>query len=135
MRLPSAIAILLAAFLLMPALSFAQNTSSLAQSQVVAGKPKNGNIITSQNGKFQLSTKVNDNDIFGVVSLSSAISLETANIPGSYPLVSSGTTEVLVTNTGGNIKKGDPITSSTIPGVGERESSNGFILGIALEDY
>ena len=35
----------------------------------------------------------------------------------------------------GQIKKGDILTSSTIPGVGMRSSKSGFIVGTALDDY
>ena len=49
-------------------------------------------------------------------------------------IVFSGVAEVKINRENGLIKKGDPITSSSEPGVGMKATESGMILGIALED-
>jgi hypothetical protein len=50
-------------------------------------------------------------------------------------VVLTGRAPVKVTTDNGSIKAGDPITSSSIPGVGMKATSHGQIIGYALEDY
>ena len=42
---------------------------------------------------------------------------------------------VRVSSQNGNIEVGNLVTSSNIPGVGQKATSNGFVLGLALEGY
>ena len=42
---------------------------------------------------------------------------------------------VRVSSQNGNIEVGDLVTTSTVPGVAKKATSNGFILGLALEAY
>lgn len=49
--------------------------------------------------------------------------------------LTTGTAVVRVTSINGNIKKGNSITSSTKPGLGELATKNGYVLGEALENY
>jgi len=53
----------------------------------------------------------------------------------TLPIVSYGKTLVRVTNQNGEIKKGDFITSSNRPGVGQKATEPGFVVGRALEDF
>ncbi len=78
------------------------------------------------------TTSPNDNNLVGVVDYKSNI---TTGISGNVPVVSSGTVNVLVSNINGVIKKGDYITSSIIPGVGEKDTQSGKILGKALSNF
>jgi hypothetical protein len=50
-------------------------------------------------------------------------------------IVTTGQAIVRVTAEGGDIKKGDLITTSDKPGIGQRADRNGFVLGNALQDY
>ncbi len=51
------------------------------------------------------------------------------------PMVIAGRIPVKITTANGNIRAGDPITSSNIPGVGMKATKAGRIIGIALQDY
>lgn len=96
-----------------------------------------GDIISSSNAGFALSTKPYDPYMVGVVSQNPAISvqLEGYDSAKKYPVVSNGTILVNVTSMNGDIKKGDLITSSEKPGVGMKADKTGYVLGAALEDY
>lgn len=50
------------------------------------------------------------------------------------PISTGGTVRVICNNSNGDIKKGDPITTSTIPGEGMKATQSGMIIGVALED-
>jgi hypothetical protein len=53
----------------------------------------------------------------------------------TLPIVTLGETLVRVSNVNGEIKVGDYITTSERPGVGQKATQSGFVLGRALEDF
>jgi hypothetical protein len=71
----------------------------------------------------------------GVYVQNPAVMLANTKLDSSVPAVSSGKVYVRVATTNGSIKRGDFVTSSAIPGVGEKADKSGNILGVALEDY
>lgn len=104
--------------------------------QIKGSDIKNGDIISSAQTGYVLSKTPYDPLVIGVVSTNPAVSL---NIEGSekdtYPVVSAGNVLVNVTSQNGNIKAGDLITSSTIPGVGMKAKETGYVIGRALDDF
>ncbi|HOM78057.1 MAG TPA: hypothetical protein PLT50_02535 [bacterium] len=96
-----------------------------------------GDIIVLDSGVFSLSKKDYDENIYGVVSGDTAISLNDLSLSEeqSVRVVSSGENEVKVSSINGPISVGDYITSSMIEGVGQRADVSGYVLGIALEDF
>ena len=80
---------------------------------------------------------VNEYDpaMYGVFSESPAVFLEDSNLTNSKPVITSGKAFVRVSSVGGEIKKGDFITTSTKPGLGQKATKSGNILGIAMEEY
>jgi len=96
---------------------------------------KDGSIIVSTPKGYGLSTLVYDSNIYGVYTESPAIFLQNTSDPQAKPVTTSGKVSVLVSSINGNIKKNDFITTSTIPGVGEKATRNGMVLGTALQDY
>lgn len=76
-----------------------------------------------------------DKDMFGVVEENPVVVLRTGT--GRVPIVQVGEVFVNVTSFNGPIEVGDKITSSRIAGKGAKftGSSDGFILGIALESF
>lgn len=97
---------------------------------------KDGDIISSSENNYLLSNTPYDPLVIGVVSTKPAVSL---NITGSdestYPVVSAGNVLVNVTSVNGNIKEGDLIASSSIPGAGMKATQTGYIIGRALDPY
>lgn len=97
---------------------------------------KNGNIISSDESGYALSSIPYDPLVIGVVSTNPAVSLDIEGADeNAYPVVSSGNVEVNVSTINGDIKVGDFIASSNIPGVGMKASQAGYILGRALDPY
>lgn len=98
---------------------------------------KNGSILSASERGTILSDTAYDPQVMGVVSRDAAIILSKTR-DGSekgVPIISVGTVYVLVSSKDGPIKKGDLITSSTMPGVAVKAVKSGYVLGTALEDY
>lgn len=97
---------------------------------------KNGSILSASEQKGPvLSSIPYDPQVMGVVSQDAAIVVNSAGLKNGVPLISQGSVYVLVSSKDGAIKKGDLITTSTIPGVGAKALKAGYVLGTALEDY
>lgn len=97
---------------------------------------KDGDIVSSSSGGFFLSKYPYDSSIVGVVSYNPAIVFESeSKADKKYPVVLNGTVKVNVSTVNGPLRKGDIVTSSSVPGVGQRADKAGYALGIALEDY
>lgn len=112
-----------------------KNSSGIAvYIQVLDKKVEAGDIITLSKKGYTLTDAPYDPNIFGVVVSDPAIAFE-SNQPNSHPVVSEGKVYMRVSTINGKIKKGDLITSSTVPGVGQKATESGFIVATALEDY
>jgi hypothetical protein len=132
-------------FISFPSATFAQiedfikeGAATLGVARMVEVKEKNvkdGAIISSSGGRVALSTIPYDGHVIGVVSRDAAIILSTKSTKDSVPVISNGTVYILVSSKEGNIKKGDLLTTSTIPGVAQKAVKDGYVLGSALEDY
>ena len=136
----SIIGLFLLAFILLPiSKSFAQEQEYLGNAVNVEineeETPAPGTIISGSETGYIISPKEYDSGIYGVVTETPAITLESTTDNTLTPVVFSGQTKVLVTTINGEIKKNDLITSSATPGIGMKAVSNGFVLGTALEDY
>jgi len=98
-------------------------------------KVQNGDIITSTPNGYKLATSPYDSQIFGVVSLNPAVYFKDATAKNEVPVISSGEVLVKVSSQNGNIQFGNFITSSSLPGVGEKATDNGFVLGRSEQSY
>lgn len=97
---------------------------------------KNGSVIASNQKGYGLSKTPYDPLIVGVVSTKPAVSLNIQETEANtYPVVTAGNVEVLVSSMNGDIKEGDFITSSTIPGVGMKARQTGYVIGRARDGY
>lgn len=114
----------------------ADNTSGIAISVPVSDKNvQDGDIVSVKNGNYYLSNTAYDQYLFGVVTTSPAVAFENPQLSESKPIVSEGKAYVRVSSVNGSIVQGDFITTSTIPGVGQKALEDGFVLGTALETY
>jgi len=95
---------------------------------------KDGSILSSSKQGAVLSTLPYDSQVLGVVSRDAAIILDSTGDPSGVPIISVGTIYILVSTQQGAIKKGDQLTTSTIPGVAVKAIKDGYVLGEALED-
>ena len=115
----------------------AQSVSSgIAINLPVAGTGiESGTIISATKDGYVLTKEPYDPAIFGVVTLTPAVSFEASGAAGLYPVITNGKVYVRVSASGGAIKTGDFLTASKTPGVGQKAEGTGFILGTALEGW
>lgn len=128
---------LLTLSILLPIQIYAQSMSvGTAVSVLIADKNvKDGSIITSTLKGYAPTTIAYDSNMYGVYTESPSVFLQNTDDPRAKPVTTSGKAYVLVSSVNGNIKKNDLITTSAIPGVGQKATGNGMILGTALQDY
>lgn len=90
-----------------------------------------GDILSTTDTGIVRSSKAYDSQMIGVIVEFPVISVggKTAT---TVPLLSSGRAEVNVTAAAGAIKPGDFITSSGTPGIGQKATAGGFVLGKSL---
>ncbi len=97
---------------------------------------RTGSIVSSRGtGGFILSSIPYDPSIVGVVTDNPAILIHLSNAQGEYPVVSTGNAMVTVSLENGSIKKGDPITTSSVKGVGMKATKSGYVVGNATQDF
>lgn len=87
--------------------------------------------LTNNQDETELSKVAGDSRMFGVLVASPLVVYRTTS---DIPVVSSGEVEVNVTSLNGPILQGDFITSSEIPGKGQKATTDmrGYMLGYAL---
>ncbi len=131
------VAVLFVISLVLPIVVHAQETSLSAATPVrVSGAVGDGDIISLKSGGVYSRTNIEaDPLMFGVITMSPALYLYDKDSMNEFPATAKGKAEVRVSTAKGSIKKGDFITSSTMPGVGVKATNNGYVLGTADEDY
>ncbi len=115
----------------------AQVTSSdIATTYQLTQEVPPGSIICLTETSLGVCSFAYDPAMFGVTTETpTGVFAEIEPQQNSSMVVKSGNTVLRVTNSGGEIRAGDLITSSATPGVGQRASRNGFIIGRALEGF
>ena len=103
--------------------------------EVAGNNIKDGSIVSSSEQGPVLSQTPYDGHVIGVISQDAAITFNTTSTGKGSPVISRGTVYILVSSRDGPIKKGDFLTTSTIPGVAVKADKDGYVLGTALEDY
>lgn len=94
---------------------------------------KAGDIICSLKTGYSPCTNSYDSGMYGVINDDPSGYIE---LVGAGRLINTtGAVKVNVSSINGDIKAGDFITSSVTKGVGQLAIHNGYILGIAQEDY
>lgn len=94
-----------------------------------------GDIICASKEGNVRCRDVFDPSIFGVITDSPGVSMEDLEATESRFVISEGIAQVRVSTIDGEIKEGDFITSSKVPGVGQKANRNGYVLGRAMQDY
>ncbi len=99
---------------------------SLEKGEVVAIDPADSHSVKRAGGQYQ-------NNILGIVSTQPGF-VAGAYTDNSYPIALVGRVPVKVSTENGQIKAGDYLTSSSIPGYAMKANMAGRVLGKALED-
>jgi hypothetical protein len=94
---------------------------------------KIGDIISKEGERFIKSKTAYDENIVGVVG-ENPILVFGKPTATTLPVITFGEALVRVINANGEIKKGDFITSSQNPGIGQKATQSGWVLGKALEN-
>lgn len=92
-----------------------------------------GDILSATEGGLVRSSIGFDPKIFGIIAEQPLLVYRTPNF--GKPVIRSGIAQINVTTLNGPIKYGDYITSSQIPGKGQRAQESGYIVGIALAAF
>lgn len=110
--------------------SFFQTASYL---EVADPKAEPGDIISKTEQGLVRSSTPYDQDVVGVVAENPAIIFNRPSTT-TLPIAAQGVVRVKVSDVNGKIKKGDYITTSNQPGVGQKATRPGYVIGGALED-
>lgn len=94
-----------------------------------------GDIICSSSEGAKKCDSVYDVSTLGVYSETPAVVIQNTKLLNGKPMISSGKAYVRVSNINGPIRRGDFVTASSIPGVGQLADKSGNVLGVALEDF
>ncbi len=116
--------------------ALAQNTPvDLASVYEIADKSAvDGDILMYQAGKGIVRANESFSPrMFGVLQDAPVLVYKLPNSTGK-PVIRGGTAYVHVSDVNGAIKAGDYITSSSKPGLGQKASESGYVLGVALAD-
>ncbi len=95
---------------------------------------EDGDLIGIKDYVYGKTTKEYDIGTVGVVTLNPAVEINDTEYKAEdkrFPIISEGTAYVKTTVKNGDIKKGDILTTSDIPGVAMKSTRPGFAIGIA----
>lgn len=114
---------------------FAQGFPLIASNLEVADlEAKPGDIMAKSEKGLVRATVPYDPNLFGVVT-ENPLMVFSKPTASTLPIATWGEALVKVTIKNGEIKRGDFITSSEIPGAGQKATQPGFVLGRAMEDF
>jgi hypothetical protein len=112
------------------------SSSGIANNYALSEKVPTGSVVCIKQGSLGYCDISYDPAVFGITTDIPAGGFVDQNATDSSALVvKTGDTIVRVTNRAGDIKVGDLLTNSSIPGVVEKATHNGFIVGQSREDY
>ena len=114
--------------------ALAQGLPLIAKNLKVADeKAEAGDIVSQTEKGLVRSSTPYDENIIGVVGKNPIIIFNKATTT-TLPIITWGEALVKVSDINGEIKKGDFITSSDKPGIGQKATETGFVVGRAMED-
>ncbi len=120
---------------LLSGFAFAQGLQSIARNlEINDPEAKVGDIVSQTKDGLLRSSIPYDKNILGVIGKTPILVFGKLTTT-TQPIVFSGETLVRATNDNGKIKKGDFVTSSKKPGVGEKATRSGFVVGKALVNF
>ncbi len=112
------------------------NSAGLAVSASINDQDaKDGDIVCTYPEGTKRCNQEYDLSLFGIITDNPAAAMEDTEIKNNRLVLRSGIAGVRVNSKGGNIKEGDFITSSLVAGVGQKAARNGYVVGVAMENY
>ncbi len=102
---------------------------------VITKDAKSGDIVEMSDKGLVLANTPYSTKIAGVIVDNSLIVYRKVASDSARPIARNGIVAVNVTDAGGAIKLGDYITSSSIPGKGQKVERPGYVVGVAMEDF
>jgi hypothetical protein len=111
---------------------------TLASPVTIDGAARNGDLVTYDltSATYKTARTFADSNLYGVIVDDPVLYLEsTSTAPGVRPVVRFGEAVVNVSTLNGEVKQGDLVTSSRIPGMGARVERDeaAYVLGFATE--
>lgn len=94
-----------------------------------------GHLVSVRDGNYLLSFSAEEPGLFGVITDDPIVSLTDTSLTSFKYVTTSGEALAKVSAINGPIEPGDYITASQIPGVGQKASRSGQVLGVALEGF
>jgi len=119
--------------------AFADSYTTVASPVPIDGEVSDGDIVSydAESGTYHVTRSYADENVFGVVVDDPVLYMDPQDAvdDSARPVVRYGEARVNVSDLGGSIRPGDLITTSPIPGVGQRANYKDvqFILGFALD--
>ena len=110
------------------------NTGTVVNIEIADLEATVGDILSVTSGGIVRSSTPYDQNVFGIIVESPVVSSGEIT-ENTVPVLSAGRALVKVTADNGEIIAGDFITTSQTPGVGQKATDVGFVVGRALEDY
>ncbi len=102
---------------------------------IISSNLRNGELVSTTSNGYKIATTEYDPLFFGVVVQNPGLVFYNKSNDIGTPVVSLGKVEVLVSNKNGNIAVNDLITTSTTPGVGEKATKDGYVIGTAMQNF
>ncbi|MCX6714080.1 MAG: hypothetical protein NTV48_03195, partial [Candidatus Vogelbacteria bacterium] len=104
---------------------------------IVSVTDLNNSTTTNTTETFGVKKATKNNEVIGIISTAPGVTLGSAGGPNEnkLPVALSGRVPVKVNLEGGEIKVGDPITLSSVSGVGMKATSSSQTIGTALTTF
>lgn len=106
----------------------------VAVAMSVVGDVVDGDVMCNYTGEIKRCNTAYDGNVYGVYVAEPALALENLSLTNAKTVATSGKAYVRVSDAGGQVKKGDYVTSSDKEGIGQRATKSGYVIGTALED-
>jgi hypothetical protein len=120
--------------LLFPSLLLAQASNFTMTFDLSDAEAQDGDILIQNTQGLVRANSAYHNRIFGVINYNPIIAYRDIDLKQT-PVVQTGVATVNVTDENGDIKTGDFVTTSNIPGKGQKATVSGYVVGIAMEDF
>lgn len=110
-------------------------SSGIALRLPVDSNITDGSVVCVEDGGLDVCENQYALNMYGVVTDSPVAAFESMDGDDGRYVVSSGRVFVRVTEKNGPIKVGDLLTSSSVPGVAEKATDNGYVLGSVMGEF